>query len=289
MELDSRGDSDRVVSCDWLAAHVSDSDVRVFDATIHLRRTGEVESGRADYLAGHVSGAGFLDHVSDLSDAESSVSYTRLAPEQLAAAFARAGVSDDSRVVVYSSSHVMWATRAFWLLRGIGFDRVSVLDGGLADWKKRDLPVSADPCAYTAGRLSIRPRAEVWADRDEVLAAIGNRGVCTINALPRALHRGEAEMHYGRRGHVSGSDNVPFTAVVDAETGCFEQPAAWRAAFDAVGVFDRERAITYCGGGISATVDAFALLALGHPNVAVYDGSLLEWGSDATLPMETGD
>ena len=46
--------------------------------------------------------------------------------------------------------------------------------------------------------------------------------------------------------------------------------------------------ITYCGGGIAASSDAFVLPLLGITNVAVYDGSLLEWAVDPTLPMETG-
>ena len=51
---------------------------------------------------------------------------------------------------------------------------------------------------------------------------------------------------------------------------------------------DGSRVICYCGGGISATMDALALTLLGHPNVAVYDGSLSEWVLDPTLPMNTG-
>jgi thiosulfate/3-mercaptopyruvate sulfurtransferase len=45
------------------------------------------------------------------------------------------------------------------------------------------------------------------------------------------------------------------------------------------------RVMTYCGGAIAATVNAFALRLLGHPAVSVYDGSLMEWASDDSLPM----
>ena len=42
-------------------------------------------------------------------------------------------------------------------------------------------------------------------------------------------------------------------------------------------VDDRNRIITYCGGGIAAAVNAAAHLITGHENVAVYDGSMFEW------------
>ena len=74
-------------------------------------------------------------------------------------------------------------------------------------------------------------------------------------------------------------------ALVDQDTGVFASADALRAHFEQAGVLSAENVITYCGGGIAATVDAFALALLGHTNVAVYDGSLLEWVADASLPM----
>ena len=278
-----------IVSTDWLEEHLADPEIRILEATVHLDRSlDEKEGARQEYEAAHVPGAVFLDHVEDLSDSGNPVPYARLGPEPLAAAFAQAGISDDSRVVVYSASHLMWATRVLWLLHGIGFDRVAVLDGGFMKWKQEGRPQESGPSSPEVGSLTARSRPEVWADRADVEASIVDGGVCTLNALPRTLFTGEAAHHYGRPGRIAGSESVPFSAVVDGRTGCFKDPAAWRAAFEATGAFERERAITYCGGGISATVDAFALVQLGHRRVAVYDGSLLEWSADPELPMETG-
>jgi len=47
--------------------------------------------------------------------------------------------------------------------------------------------------------------------------------------------------------------------------------------------------ITYCGGGIAASADAFLLTLLGAKDVALYDGSLTEWAADPALPLTTGD
>jgi thiosulfate/3-mercaptopyruvate sulfurtransferase len=89
-----------------------------------------------------------------------------------------------------------------------------------------------------------------------------------------------------RRGHIPGSVNVPYDELVREGRLDLE---GLRARFEQVGAFSRARVITYCGGGIAATLDAFALELLGHPDVAVYDGSLSEWTRDASAPMETGD
>ena len=122
-----------------------------------------------------------------------------------------------------------------------------------------------------------------------MLGAIGDPTVATVNALPRETHTGEAELNYGRKGHIAGSANVPFASLMERESRTFKAASDLRRELDGVGAFDKERVITYCGGGISATLDAFALTLLGHPGVAVYDGSMSEWVKDESLPMESGD
>jgi thiosulfate/3-mercaptopyruvate sulfurtransferase len=278
-----------LVGTEWLEANLGDPDLRIFDVTAKLSIDDSVDNCRADFEAAHVPGAGYLDIARELSDTDSPLIFTRPSPDALASVLGAAGIGDRQRVVVYSATHAMWATRVFWLLRGIGFDRCAVLDGGLGRWRQEGRPLSDNPCVYPAVRLQAHPRPTVWADRDQVLAAIDDRTVCTICALPRVMYTGEAEKHYGRPGRIAGSENVPFTDIVDPVSGSFRTPADWRSAFEVVGAFTRSRVITYCGGAIAGTVDAFALAALGHPNVAVYDGSLDEWSRDPSLPMEIGE
>ncbi|MFM8377227.1 MAG: sulfurtransferase, partial [Phenylobacterium sp.] len=108
-----------------------------------------------------------------------------------------------------------------------------------------------------------------------------------LNALPAGVHSGEAEVNYGRKGHIAGSRNLPYAALLDAD-GIYRKDEELRALFDGVGALQRPRVIVYCGGGVSATMDALALVRLGRPSVAVYDGSMSEWTRDPDLPMETG-
>lgn len=285
---DGRG----LISPEWLQAHLDDPDVRLFDVTVHLRPATpgpyRIESGRADYEAAHIPGAAFLDLAADLSDTTSSLNFTHLPADRLAAALGRSGVGAADRVIAYSSTTPMWATRLWWMLRAAGFENVAVLDGGLPAWKSAGRPLEGGSRNYPAAtppRLTDRPGA--WADKSEVLAAIGDGGVCTINALSPSLHSGESATNYGRKGHIKGSVNLPYASVVD-DLGRYVSDARLRELFEGVDAMQRGRVICYCGGGISATMDALALTRLGHPSVAVYDGSMSEWTRDPTLPMETG-
>lgn len=284
---DGRG----LVSTGWLADHLDDPGVRILDATVHLRPAQpgpyRVESGRADYEAGHIPGAAFVDLARDLSDPSSALGFTRLKGEDLALALGAAGIDPDLKIVCYSTSTPMWATRLWWVLRAAGFMDVAVLDGGFARWVAEGHPVETGSRTYPPAEVRIDERPGAWADRQDVLAAIDDAAVCTVNALPAGVHSGEADVNYGRKGHIKGSRNVPYAALLDAD-GLYRSDEELRALFEGVGALQRPRVIVYCGGGISATMDALALTRLGHPSVSVYDGSMSEWTRDPDLPMETG-
>lgn len=280
-----------LVSTDWLAANLADPTLRIFDVTTHLRPSDpgpyRIESGLADYEAGHIPGAAFLDLGRDLSDQSSGLGFTMPPVAAFAEALARAGVSAESRVVAYSTTTPMWATRLWWMLRASGFDNAAVLDGGFAKWRAEARPEESGQSSYPPATLALQARPRAWADKAEVTAAIGDAGVCTINALSPSVHAGEGAMNYGRRGHIAGSRNVPYAALLNPD-GTYRAEAELRPLFEAVGAFEKPRVICYCGGGISATMDALALVRLGHKDIAVYDGSMSEWVRDPEAPMETG-
>jgi thiosulfate/3-mercaptopyruvate sulfurtransferase len=275
-----------------LAASLGDPALRVFDCTVHLLPAEgggyRIASGRAGFDEAHVPGAGFLDVPGELSDPGSRLPFTFPPADRFAAAMSRHGVGPGTRVVLYSRGGLMWAARVWWMLRAFGFDEAALLDGGFEKWVKEGRQVAAAPCAYPTARFEPRPRPGLIADRARVLAAIGDGVSCIINALPANAHRGEGPTSYARPGRIAGSVNAPFHRLVHREDGTFLPADDLRALFAKVGLTSERPAITYCGGGIAASLDAFALVLLGHPDVALYDGSLSEWAADPALPMETG-
>jgi thiosulfate/3-mercaptopyruvate sulfurtransferase len=135
-----------IVSGDWLEAHLDDPNLRIYDCTTYLRyeegtgRPYRVESGRADWAGGHIPGAMHLDLQAEFSDENAPTNFMRLSPEATAAAFARHGVGDGTRVILYSRKSPQWATRFWWMLRWIGFDNAAVLDGGMDRWEAEGRP-----------------------------------------------------------------------------------------------------------------------------------------------------
>lgn len=281
-----------LVGTDWLAQQLAAPDLSILDATVFLHPNPDgygyrTESGRAQFAAEHVPGAQFVDLIEEFSDRSTEVRFMMPPAAELCARIGALGVGDGRRTVVYSSGSPMWATRLWWMLRSVGCENVAVLDGGLAKWKREGRTLESRPQAAKPALLTARPRPELWADRHAVQAAISDGGVCTINALAPAVYAGEKNV-YGRAGHIPGSRNVFYDTLVDAADGTFLPVARLRPLFAAVGAFEKPRVICYCGGGISATMDALALTLCGHPNIAVYDGSMLEWVADPTLPLKLG-
>jgi thiosulfate/3-mercaptopyruvate sulfurtransferase len=281
-----------IVTTEWLEANLADPALRVFDCTSYLAAepgTGRlyVVSGRADYDAAHIPGSGFLDIQGQLSDTTGPYRFTMLAAEEFANRIGRLGVGNGLRVVLYSRASPVWATRVWWMLRAVGFDAAAILDGGWDKWHGEGRAASAEPRDHPPQTLTPKPRPELFVGAEAVQGAIGEAGVCTINALAPDRHSGEASP-YGRPGRIAGSVNVPAGALLNPATQEFLSPDTVAAAFAAVGAAPAKRTIVYCGGGIAATLDAFLLHQLGFEDIAVYDNSMSEWATDERRPMETG-
>jgi thiosulfate/3-mercaptopyruvate sulfurtransferase len=280
---------DPLVPAGWLAANIDDPRLRVFDATVQVRRrfrVPTVRTGRREWRQAHIPGSAFANLFALSAPHAPRRSMTMPSAAWFAERMGELGVSDDSRVVVYDRRESMWAARLWWMLRAFGFDDAVVLDGGWTAWRTAGYSVCDIPCGYPPATFHATPRPGLVADKQEVLAAIDDPGVCLVNALGHRQHRGEVN-EYGRRGHIPGSRNVSAWEILDRQSQRYRAVPELRRKLGPV--LDADRVITYCGGGVAASSLALALVRLGHRDVAVYDGGLMEWCADRSLPLETGE
>jgi len=279
-----------LVETEWLAQHLDD--VVVLDCTTHLipdpKITYVVKPAREDFELGHIPGAQFCDVSRDVSDTTQTLNFMRPTPEDFAAAMRRFGIGNGTRVVTYSTANPWWATRVWWLFREFGHDNAAVLNGGWQKWTAENRAIETGPGHHrSASGFVVREVRNLMVGKDEVKAAVGDAGICTLNALLPAQHTGSGGNSYGRPGRIAGSVNVPAADLLDPATNVFLPADELRRRMGAVGALDRP-VIAYCGGGIAASADAMILTMLGHTHVRVYDASLSEWAKDESLPMETG-
>jgi thiosulfate/3-mercaptopyruvate sulfurtransferase len=278
-----------------LAGILGQDDLRLFDCTTYLEPAPA--SGSAPYLvvpgkhtfeAGHVPGADFLDLQGEFSDPKTELRFMMPKPAKLKAAFGRHGIRADSRVVLYSIGTPMWATRFWWMLRSLGFERAAVLDGGLDKWKAEGRAVETGPAkGYPEATFTARSKRGFFVGKQDVLAAKDDRNTVIVNALGPQFHKGLEPSRYGRPGRIPGSRNVSAATLLDPATRTFVPLTDAEAKFAIQGLRKDKRVVAYCGGGISATVDLFLLHRLGYEKLTLYDGSMGEWAKDESLPIET--
>ncbi len=250
--------------------------VRILDV-----RSGTI--GAVAYRTGHVPGAAYLDW-NELDDAAANTEGQPIRAEAAAALFGRLGIDHETTVVAYDSGEGVMAARLFFTLEYFGHERVRVLNGGLAKWRREGRPLEVAAPAITPRRFDPRSRRELVATAGEVRSSLGRADVCLIDARSPKEFAG-TDRGAARGGHIPGARNVDWTTTTNPD-GTFKDADALRALFEAAAVRPDRTAVVYCGSGARSAHSYLALRLLGHPRIRNYDGSWMEWGNTPTLPIE---
>jgi thiosulfate/3-mercaptopyruvate sulfurtransferase len=282
-----------LVSTDWLADNLGASAMRVVDIRGKVLPPGSKPRylpKRAEYEAGHVPGAVFVDWTRDIVDPLDPVPVQIAQSHEFAAKMGELGIGDDTLVVAYDDYNHIFAGRIAWALRYYGHDAVRILDGGWSRWVAEGRPTSRETPVPAVARFTPHSRSALRSTADDVARALGHRDVLLVDARPRDQYEGTASAA-GRGGHIPGARNVHYARLVDSQTGKFLPNDELSRVFAEVGIDVAKlppQIVVYCNGGVSCTVTLNALQMLGADGVAVYDGSWNEWGNDDKRPIKKG-
>ncbi|ANY66062.1 3-mercaptopyruvate sulfurtransferase [Paenibacillus sp. BIHB 4019] len=274
---------------DWLLERLGAENTVIVDTRYLLT---EPETGRKSYEEAHIPGAYYADLSHDLSgpkrpDGEGG-RHPLPEPEVLAAFLGRIGIGNQTTVVAYDNQGGAMASRLRWLLEWMGHEgQVYVLEGGFTAWQAADYPVSLEEPEVVAGVI-FEPalRDGILVSRSYVKESIGKDGIVIIDSREAPRYRGEVEPMDPAAGHIPGAINH-FWVESRHVDGVWKSPEEQAERFAALSKDDE--IIVYCGSGVTATPNFFALQEAGFKNVKLYAGSWSDWSSDVGNPVAKGE
>jgi thiosulfate/3-mercaptopyruvate sulfurtransferase len=270
-----------LVDADWVEAHLHDPNVRLI----------EVDVDTSAYEQGHIPGAVGFNWKNELQD---QVIRAPLSQAQLEDLLSRAGVSNDTTIVLYGDNNNWFAAWALWILKYYGHQDVRLLDGGRVKWlaDKRELTTEVPNYPRTSYHAQA-PEKNIRALRDQILAQLGQQGFALVDVRSPAEYSGELlapanlpQEGAQRGGHIPGAANIPWSQAV-REDGTFKPADELRALYASKGVTPDKDVVAYCRIGERSSHTWYVLnYLLGYPYVRNYDGSWTEWGSLIGAPIE---
>lgn len=274
-----------LVSASWLFDHHADPQIRIVDTRFTL---GKPDAGRDAFDAGHIPGAQFADLESDLS---ARVRADRVGGRHplpsiadLEQVFSRLGISASSRVIAYDDgTAAFYAPHLWWILRYLGHNSVSVLDGGFAAWVSAGGSIETTTSTHAPGAFEANPRLEMLVDAEHV--ATRSAAVVLIDSRAPERYRGDVEPLDWKGGHIPGAINRNWADGV--RQGRWQDADAQRARFPEIDT--SSEVIVYCGSGVSAAGNLLALDLAGIHGAKLYGGSWSDWISDDTRAIATGE
>ncbi len=276
-----------LVSTEWLAQHINHPDLAIIDVRWYL--FDKDKSGYSEYQSGHVPGAVFMDIDRDLASPPGQGPGRHPLPQadMFAQAASRAGIAADKHVIAYDDRGGATAARLWWLLRYFGHDRVSLLDGGISKWIEEKRPLQTETPTIQEAHFVPHPRPEMVVDADVVDRLRSDPRALVLDVRVAERYEGKTEPIDPRAGHVPGAKNAPYPGNLQPDQR-FLSPQDLRRRFEDLGAGDKDKIVSYCGSGVNACQNIFALHLAGLTNALLYEGSWSDWSSTASRPLAIG-
>ena len=267
-----------LISVDALAIKLDLDELRVFDCRFIL---GQPATGREQYRASHIAGAGYVDLEADLSGPVTTNSGRHPLPKevQFRETLGRLGVSRESPVVVYDEGACQMAARFWWMLRWMGHDDVTVLDGGFSAWTRSGRAVEEGESKFPEVIYRATVNNRLWVPVNDVESGIGKKESVLVDARDSARFKGLEEPLDPVAGHIPGARNRPF--MNNMSDGLFRPAEELRQEFEALmGGLAPQAVIHSCGSGVTACHNLLAMTYAGLEGSRLFVGSWSEWITD---------
>ncbi|RAL25729.1 sulfurtransferase [Thermoflavimicrobium daqui] len=271
-----------IISPQWLFDHLNDANLVIVDCRFVL---GQPNTGLKAYQEKHIPGAYYLDMEKDLSGSVEKHGGRHPIPRQdlLAKKLGNIGINEQTHVIAYDDQQGAMASRLWWLLKYLGHDQVSILDGGWKQWIKHGFPITNTLPSNSPTIFTPKLQKNMLATMEEVLKKLDQTDMILIDSREEKRYSGEEEPIDPVAGHIPSAINYFWQGVLK-DTGIWKERDELEAHFQSLPK-DKE-IIVYCGSGITATPNFLALKLAGYQKVKLYAGSWSDWITHPQNPIE---
>ena len=271
-----------LVDTQWIEDHINDNNVRIAEVDY---------DPKANYDLGHIPNAVLFDWRKDIND---PLNRNIISKDDCAKLLQKAGINNDTILVLYGDFNNWFAAFAFWVFKYYGFKDIRLMNGGRKKWLEEDRPISKESPDFSKGNFqAAEPDESIRAYLDYVRNSVMSQQGTLVDVRSPAEFTGQITAppeypteHAQRGGHIPSAQNIPWGQAVN-EDGTFKSVEDLKKLYEPKGITPDKEVITYCRIGERSSHTWFVLkYLLGYPNVKNYDGSWTEWGNMINNPIE---
>jgi len=271
-----------LVDTQWVEDHINDNNVRIAEVDY---------DPKTNYHLGHVPNSALFDWKKDIND---PLARNIISRDDCTALLQRAGINEDTTLVLYGDFNNWFAAFAFWVFKYYGYKDIRLMNGGRKKWLEEDRPISKDTPNFSKGNFQAsQPDESIRVYLDYVKNKVKSQEATLVDVRSPAEFTGQITAppeypteHAQRGGHIPGAQNVPWGQAVN-EDGTFKSLEDLKKLYEPKGITPEKEVIAYCRIGERSSHTWFVLkYLLGYPDVKNYDGSWTEWGNMINNPIE---
>ncbi len=251
---------------------------KILDATFYLPDSGL--NAEEEYKKKHIPGAVFFD-INKVADPNNSLPHMIPQKDLFSKMMQNLGLNNEDEIVIYDNSSFLSSARAWFLFRYFGHDKVSIMQGGLENWKNSGGNISEKNVVIKKGNYTAKDeKKDLVVNLDQMIIATQNKEKIILDARSKQRFLGEAKEPRPNlpSGHIPNSKSLPSSILIN-KNGYLKSKDEIKKILDDINVNPNDKIIATCGSGVSACVISIALYCLGKKNVPIYDGSWTEWAS----------
>ena len=251
---------------------------KILDATFYLPDSGL--NAEEEYKKKHIPGAVFFD-INKVADPNNSLPHMIPQKDLFSKMMQNLGLNNEDEIVIYDNSSFLSSARAWFLFRYFGHDKVSIMQGGLENWKNSGGNISEENVVIKKGNYTAKDeKKDLVVNLDQMIIATQNKEKIILDARSKQRFLGEAKEPRPNlpSGHIPNSKSLPSSVLINKK-GYLKSKDDINKILDDINVNPNDKIIATCGSGVSACVISIALYCLGKKNVPIYDGSWTEWAS----------